>query len=315
MNILHNTTSSISEKLNTPIVSVIIVNYKTDTLVVNLISSVFNNTQNITFEIIVVDNNSNDNCLKMISEEFNMRVKFIALKENIGFGKANNEGAKIAAGKYLLFLNSDTLLINNAIYILAHFLDTYQKVGICGGNLYNYNLKPTHSCMPVLPSIFLEIDSLLLHIPLTIIYGRKFDFNTTDKPLKVADIIGADLMIRSDLFERINGFDPAYFLYIEETDLAYRVKKKGYEIFSVPEAKIIHLEGKSMPNDIISRKYVLTSRKIFYKKTQSKPNRIFIDLIFSLKCFCAIAFSASTFNKKLFNYWIYTLKNGGIELW
>jgi hypothetical protein len=297
------------------IVSVIIVNYKTQDLIVETITSIFEHTKKISFEIIVVDNNSNDNSQNIIKHKFDGKVKYLSLEVNLGFGKANNEGAKIACGKYLLFLNSDTTLINNSIEILANFLDKNEHVGICGGNLYTENLKPAHSCMPVLPSLYLEIDSLFWHIPSKLVWGKNFDFNTSNKPKKVADIIGADLMIRTEIFNNLKGFDPEFFLYNEESELAFRVKKAGYSIYSIPDAKIIHLEGRSMSSEISKRKFGLISRKQYYKKTQKLITRILIDIVFIIKSLLGIFFSILTSKKDYLQYWLFALKNGMIEIW
>ncbi|MFV0472006.1 MAG: glycosyltransferase family 2 protein [Paludibacteraceae bacterium] len=295
--------------------SIIIVNYKTQYLVLDTIESIIQQTINISYEIIVVDNDSKDNSRTLIYGRYKDTVTYMSLPDNLGFGKANNEGAKVAKGKYLFFLNPDTILISNAVYFLSIFMENNPSTGICGGNLFTKELKPTHSCMPIQPSVFLELDSLLNHIPLILAHGIKFDFNTSDKPLKVADIIGADIMIRADLFRTLNGFDPDFFLYFEETELAYRVQKSGYSVYSVPDAKIIHLEGKSSESKISERKYALISRKLYYKKTQKFANRIIIDLIFMTKCIVLIFCSIVSFNKAYVKYWLFALKNGMIELW
>jgi GT2 family glycosyltransferase len=296
-------------------VSVIIINYKTENLIINAISSVFEHTKDVSYEIIVVDNNSNDNSQMLLTNKFDDKIGYIPLKENIGFGKANNVGAKISNGKYLFFLNSDTILLNNSIKILSDFLENNENVGVCGGNLYTEDLKPTHSCMPILPSLLLEIDSVFGHIPLRLFWGAKFDFNTTNKPRKVADIVGADLMIRTNLFNKIEGFDPDFFLYNEESELAYRVKNNGYSVYCIPDAHIIHLEGKSMTSDISKRKFGLVSRKLYYKKTQKYFNRILIDLVFIIKCLLGIAISTLILKKNYVKYWSFSLKNGMVELW
>ena len=100
-------------------VSIIIVNYKTLSLIVNCIRSIIEKTDGISYEIIVVDNNSNDDFSKCLKDKFGNLVKCVPLQENIGFGRANNEGLKIATGRNIFYLNPDTLLINNAIKILG----------------------------------------------------------------------------------------------------------------------------------------------------------------------------------------------------
>jgi hypothetical protein len=127
-------------------VSIIIVNYNTSELLKDCINSVLKKTQNVKYELIVIDNASSDCSIKMMKNEF-PSIKLIESKENLGFGRANNLGARYATGKYLLLLNTDTLLINNAINILFDFMekDTKQTIAACGGNLYNLDRTENYS--------------------------------------------------------------------------------------------------------------------------------------------------------------------------
>ena len=140
-------------------VSIIIVNYNTYNLTHNCIESIIKNTCSISFEIILVDNASKDGSKEFFSKD--NRIKYIYLEENIGFGRANNVGVEYASGNFLFFLNSDTLLVNNAIYILYQYLIENPKVAICGGNLYDVNMQLTHSFSKLFPSIVNDIDLAL----------------------------------------------------------------------------------------------------------------------------------------------------------
>lgn len=223
-------------------VSIIIINYKTKDLVLDAIQSIKEKTKDILYEIIVVDNASNDGSIPAI-ESLNPEVITIASQENLGFGKANNLGAKSASGKYLFLLNSDTLLVNNAIKILFDFLEENQsnKVGIAGANLYTAELKPNFSYSNHLPTLW---SHFLYRFYILALLGAE-TFNHTGKNKKVGQIIGADLMISKSLYDKIGGFDPYYFMYVEDTDLQKSVTLLGYHIYSVPAAKIIHLQGAS----------------------------------------------------------------------
>ena len=118
-------------------VSIIIVNYKTVSLIKHAISSILHIVKDIEYEIIIVDNCSGD-YLEEIKKEF--PLKLILLSENLGFGKANNEAAKKAKGRNLFFLNPDTYLINNAVKLLSDYLDAHENIGIVGGNLYTAHI-------------------------------------------------------------------------------------------------------------------------------------------------------------------------------
>ena len=131
-------------------VSVIIVNYKTVPLILDCLESLRAKTKGITYEVIVVDNNSGDDFQERILERF-PEVQCLPLPENVGFGRANNEGLKIAKGRNIFFLNPDTLLLNNAIKILSDYLDGHPQVGACGGNLYDAEMKnhPWYGLLPL----------------------------------------------------------------------------------------------------------------------------------------------------------------------
>ena len=123
-------------------VSIIIVNYNTIKVLLTAIASIVEKCNGFSYEIIIVDNNSSDSSQSTLNERYSDRVKLLYLPENIGFGRANNEGIKIAIGRYVLFLNPDIILIENSIKILSDYLDSHPSVGIVGGNLYTPDLKP-----------------------------------------------------------------------------------------------------------------------------------------------------------------------------
>ena len=226
-------------------VSIIYVNYNSSNLIANSIKSIIELTKGISYEIIVVDNNSQQedkNKLKTLCTTNN--IILIESDTNLGFGKGNNLGAKYATGEYLFFLNPDTYLINNAISQLLDFAKEH-NILICGANLFSANNKPTLSYWMLMPSIKDEISAFLCNIPLKIKYRNSHEHNFTTTPKEVAFITGADLMIHNELFNKLNGFDEDFFMYFEETDLQYRLKNLGYKIYNLPSAKIVHLESQT----------------------------------------------------------------------
>jgi hypothetical protein len=218
-------------------VSVIIVNYNTKDLLLNCIQSVTEMTHDIQYEIIVVDNASRDGSVKMVRNTF-PKIRLIDEQKNWGFGRANNLAAQVAQGRYLFLLNSDTLLRNNAIKILADFLDQDNDAAICGGQLFDQNLSPVTSFQQ-LPTLTAEWKVCFAPFLL------KKKQVTLSNPTKTGFISGADLMIRKTVFDELHGFDPHFFLYFEETELTYRVKKLHYTVWFVPDAQIIHLGEQS----------------------------------------------------------------------
>ena len=250
-------------------VSIILVNYNTTQLLLQAIDSVYEKSNGFTFEIIVVDNNSSENPEKEIKKKYGNEIIFISLSENIGFGKANNEGIKIAKGQYIFLLNTDTYLINNAIYILMQYMDAHSDVGSCGGNLYNAKLEHTYSYHRIPYGIWsYEISELTLG------FSRRFVkhpfYNTSDRPIEVGNVSGANMMLRMTVLDMIGTFDPDFFMYCEESELSWRIRKAGYKNVNVPQAKIVHLEGKS--SQIIEHRKLmeLDGRKKYYIKTRGK---------------------------------------------
>jgi GT2 family glycosyltransferase len=250
-------------------VSIIIVSYNTRALLKQCLLSVFKKIQEIRFEVIVIDNASHDGSPQMVQEEF-PNVILIESPKNLGFGRANNLGAQYARGEYLFLLNPDTILLNNAAKILATFLDNNPKTGICGGNLFDADKKPALSYQMFLPSILWELNIFLFAVPARLRYGKNRYFNHTQHPKKVGYITGADLMIGRSLFNQLKGFDPDFFVYYEETELTFRVKKAGYEVYNVPQAEIIHFDGQTFSGNWEKRtKLSLDSRRKYYLKTQT----------------------------------------------
>lgn len=289
-------------------VSIIIVNYKTADLIVNCISSIKQMTYGISYEIIIVDNNSNDNCQDLLKEVFadDNNLSFISLNENKGFGMANNIGFKTAKGRNILCLNPDTLLINNAIKELSDYLDANDNVGACGGNLYDEKMKPTQSFFRILPSLKWDLSILTFRKIEKLIYNGNHIFNYTNHPVTVGYITGADLMLKKEIIKQIDGFSPEFFMYYEETDLCCRIRKHGFKIMNIPTAKIQHLEGKSFnrENTIVNEKQILmseTSRLIYYGRNVGKFETRMSNIIYLF----ALSINKFAFKLTRKSYWKY----------
>lgn len=249
-------------------VSIIIVNYNTRELVINCIESIINQTLNLTFEIIVVDNASIDGSQQSIKNIY-PHVILIESKVNLGFGKANNLGTENARGKYLFFLNSDTILLNNSIFALYNFNEMYFarfNIGISGGILIDEKGFETGSFGP-LPSKTNMLKSILGLLPrFTKMTSYENIFFKTNGYLEVGYITGADMFILKSIFNEMGGFDPNIFMYYEETDLQIRLKNTNYHNFVIDGTQIIHLEGASFNQNSTSNnnKRLLVTKSMFY---------------------------------------------------
>jgi len=250
-------------------ISIIIVSYNTKQILQNCIKSIYKYTQNVSFEIIVVDNGSTDGSVGLLQKlEQNKKIIFIKSLQNLGFGTANNLASQKARGKYLLFLNPDTLFISNCLPVSLNWLKNKPKVGAMTIKLLNKNksIQPTGGYFPTLLRVlvwqlFLEdwpfmgslFKSIHPHEP-----GFFFLNRLVKKPLFVPSkgsvydklffpdwITGAFMLIPASIFKKAKGFDEKIFMYVEETQLCYRIKKLGFKIAYAPIDSIIHLSGAS----------------------------------------------------------------------
>jgi GT2 family glycosyltransferase len=258
--------------------------------------SVEEKTAGVEYETIVVDNGSSDGSAEMVKSEF-PRVKLVEPGENLGFGRANNKGSGIASGTFLFFLNSDTELRNDAITILRDFMVSRPGCGIAGGNLVDPEGKPSHSYRKTLPSPATELQRFIPSFA-RLSGGKSWCYNFTGKPMPVAYVTGADLMIRKDLFERVGMFDPDFFMYYEETEMTARVEKAGFGVWSVPEAVIMHVKGASLEFVTGVKAMVYESKYKYMQKVYGAKAVARTHRHFRFYCACKRAALALTGKKK-----------------
>lgn len=262
------------------LVSIIIINYKTIKLTCNCIDSILDKVKTSNYEIIVVDNASRDDSVQIIRQKYHDRIKLIESSENLGFGRANNLGIKYATGKYLFFLNSDTVLINNPLPYFIKFYSSHQKnAGAVGAYLLDgqkgYSLSGGNTYS----------QKKYLNMALNSYFRRKkgFEIANTGKIQQVDYVIGADLFIDKDIFLKTGGFDSHIFMYFEDVELGYRIGEMGYANYLIPGPEIIHYE-KASSNSQFSRLY--NTGSLMYcirKKSGTLKFRIFQSLYFILK--------------------------------
>ncbi|MGQ1141143.1 glycosyltransferase family 2 protein [Acinetobacter baumannii] len=285
-------------------VSIIIVNYNTYNLVLQCIESVIKNTKKISYEIIVVDNNSPNREIEKLNEIY-PNVKLVLNTKNSGFGIANNIGNKYANGKFLFLLNSDTIVLDNSIYTLYKFMVENPCVGACGGNLCDINLKPATSFTRFMPSFLSDIDYLFLNMFSKIIYRNNLYYCYSETPIKInGNISGADLMIVKQVFDELGGFDENFFMYYEETDLLFRLRKRKYQTFIVPESKIIHLEGASETIKETRLNWTYESKEKYYLKNKSKLSLTISNMFFYLTVLQRLVLFKVLRNKGKYDYWM-----------
>ena len=231
-------------------VSIIIINYNTKEITRACIDSVFKYTKGVSFEIILVDNASSDGSKELFEQD--SRIRYIYETTNHGFGVANNIGAAVASGDTVFLLNSDTLLHEDSCTILYNLLTSMPKVGVVGpimvdeiGN-NNGSYYPFRNC-----NLFERIKFRLYQKKIKKRIEENFSRNGF---IYTGYVSGAALMMYRDLFNKVGGFDPDFFMYYEEQDLQKRIADLGYERVSTNKTKIYHIHGFSSNNFVPSHK-------------------------------------------------------------
>lgn len=219
--------------------SIIILNYNTPALTIACVVSLFahykTQIENDEFEIIVVDNASIDESVNLIQKQpWFSAVTFVQNKENVGFSKGCNNGASHAKGRYLLFLNSDTQVLDNGLSGMVDFLERHDQVGVLGGRLQNMD------------GIYQASAGVFYTLPRTILLlmgAERFGtLRYSPKKMEEVDwVSGAMLMVRKKLFEKLDGFDKNIFMYMEDMEFCFRVKKMGMSVIFYPECIVRHI--------------------------------------------------------------------------
>ena len=231
-------------------VSIVIVSFNTKSLVENCIQSIIEQSINIRYEIIVVDNASSDGTAELIQSLF-VNITLIQNSVNKGFAAANNQGITIAKGEYVLLLNSDTIILNNALDKVHSFIEKHSEISIIGCRQLFESLKLQPSCrsFPTIWNILTEASFLYVVLNKTKLFGSYYmTYFKYDRILKVDVVMGSFMFIRKKVFEQIGLLDEKFFFYSEETDFCYRAAQKKYFTYFYPDAEIIHIGGGSTQN-------------------------------------------------------------------
>jgi GT2 family glycosyltransferase len=228
--------------------SIILVNWNCLDFTEQCVASIFSTAQGLEIEVIVVDNGSSDAPCSTLTEKF-PDVRLILAGENLGFGQANNLGVRHSSGRYLLFLNPDTLVRGNALRQMVNGLETTSQAGIIGCRLLNPDDTLQTSCVQGFPTILnqlLALNWLKRRWPRLPLWGIAALYSDGQEPLHEVDVVsGACLMARRDVFQRVGGFNPEYFMYAEEVDLCYAVRRAGWKTLHVSSAEVVHFGGQS----------------------------------------------------------------------
>ncbi len=254
-------------------VSIIIVNYNVRYFLEQCLNSVLKAKDHLNIELIVVDNHSVDGSVQMLKEKFS-DIILIENKENVGFSRANNQGIKIAKGKYVLLLNPDTVLQEDTLVKCFEFMEQHSDAGALGVKMFDGKgnfLPESKRGLPTPMVAFYKVFGLSKLFPKSKVFGKyHLTYLDKDKNHKVDVLSGAFMFIRKEVLNKIGGLDEDYFMYGEDIDLSYRITKAGYVNYYFSETSIIHYKGESTKKSSVN--YVI----VFYKAMM-----IFADKHFS----------------------------------
>lgn len=228
-------------------VSIIIVAWNVREMLRNCLKSVYEQTRGISFEVIYVDNASKDGSVEIVTREF-PDVKIIKNAENRGFIKANNQGIKVAQGRYVLLLNSDTIVLDNTIAKLVKFADVHPQAAVVGCRVLNLDRSLRNTCFmyPSLLNMFLAATYLYKVFPKSKFFGREYmTWWNYDDVREVETICGCFSLVRNEAIKQVGLMDEIYFVYGDDPDWCYRFSKYGWKIMFTPDGEIIHYGGQN----------------------------------------------------------------------
>jgi len=248
--------------------SIIIVNWNVKELLRACIHSIPQAISGHSHEIIVIDSASTDGSADMVRTEF-PTITLVASTKNLGYAKGNNLGTMLANGRYLLLLNPDTILKPAALTTMIKYLDEYPTVGAVGPQLLwsDGSIQSSRRRLPTLGTLFWE--STLL--------GQWFPHNRWTQQYHLTNVsphntqavewvVGAAILIRQETWQQVGFIDQNFFMYFEETDWCHRCLAQGWQIHYLPQAQIIHYEGKSSEQVVAARTIRFQRSKLYYTR-------------------------------------------------
>lgn len=257
----NSTAQTGSENGGVPALSIVLVCWNNKAYLDPCLESLYKSGMRNSYDVVVVDNGSTDGSQQMLREKY-PHVKIIQNTENLGLGKASNQGIEATRGRYILLLNNDTIVNGESFDAMVDYLDQYPRVGAVGGKLLNEDgtIQSCYNNFSTLWEEFLVATRLGEMIRPGYPAIMKYDFVCS------VDWLGsACLMVRRSALDEVGLLDEGYFIYGDEADLQYRLKKAGWDIYYLPHATTIHFGGRSMDR-WKRRKMVYRGKILFYKK-------------------------------------------------
>ncbi|RLT93662.1 glycosyltransferase family 2 protein [Ketobacter sp.] len=295
--------------------SIVIVSWNTKDILDDCLESVYRETDGIEFEVIVVDNDSQDGSAEMVKEKY-PGVILIVNEKNVGFAAANNIGFNYCNGKYILLLNSDTVVLDGALQKTVSYADQHPDLGVLSCKILNddHTLQPNCSMYPSLLNSVLFITGLYKAFPRSKFFGRaQMTWWDYDDERQVQVLKGCFMLVRKEALDATGPMDERFFMYSEEVDWCFRFSKAGWKLGYFPDASIIHLGGVSAAKLGGSRALVKDkSTRRYMKKHWSKPAYA-VGLTFMFTFYLSrlpgalllalLSGGSSKYKKRLENHW------------
>lgn len=261
--------------------SIIIVNYNTRQLTLDCLESVYASITSYNYEIIVVDNASHDGSVEAIREAY-PEVRLIANNDNTGFAVANNQGMKVAKGRYILLLNSDTVVHPDTLGIMIGFMDRHPGMGASGCKVILPDGSLDKACKRGFPT---PSASFYYAFGISRLFPDRPKFNqyqlghlSPDDEYPVDCLVGAFMLVRREAIEQVGGLDETFFMYGEDIDWCYRIKEAGWGIFYYPRTYIVHYKGGSARRKPLKITYEFhRAMWVFHRKHYAKKYKPFTN--------------------------------------
>jgi N-acetylglucosaminyl-diphospho-decaprenol L-rhamnosyltransferase len=262
-----------------------LVSYNTRDYLRRSLASIRAGKGDLATEIFVVDNNSQDGSAEMVASEW-ADVCLLRNHDNVGFARANNQAIRRTGGQYVLLLNTDTEVIGDALTKLVAFLDTHPDVAVVTSRLVYPDMtdQGVARTFPAPMNVLFGRHSLLTRLFPNNRFSKRYlvsRHHDTDSPFEVDWVSGACLMVRRDVLDRVGLLDEDFFMYWEDADLCHRIKRAGGRVFCVPEAVVVHHEGKSSGGQRTARLIVEFNKSVYryYRKNHIGPWRFDLRLL------------------------------------
>jgi N-acetylglucosaminyl-diphospho-decaprenol L-rhamnosyltransferase len=250
--------------------SIVIVNWNTRDLLRDCLTSVYASEGDFAFQVVVVDNCSQDGSISMVRDEFPL-VHLIESEINGGYAYANNLGLRRLVARYYLLLNADTMLPPHALQEMLQFMDTHAEAGIAGPKLVMSNGSLDLACrrgFPTVENSCYKLFGLSRLFPKSRRFGAyNLTYLDPDETSEVDSVVGAFMMVRGEVVEEVGGLDEEFFMYAEDLDWALRAKQAGWKVYYYPEVTVLHYKRQSSDQNRNRARYEFwRAMYVFYRK-------------------------------------------------